>query len=65
MICYYELNLEPLKNVIKILPKKDNKMYNEEITTKTNSNKRIFNQFFKELGDVVDEGITFIKNLFS
>ncbi len=68
MICYYELNLEPLKNVIKILPKKeikDNKMYNEEITTKTNSNRSVFDQFFKELGDVVDEGITFIKNLFS
>ncbi len=44
MICYYDLNLEPLKNVIKIFSKKeikDNKVYNEEIITETNSNKGI------------------------
>ena len=65
MICYYDLSLEPIKKDINILSKKDNKMYNEEIITETNSNKGMFNQFFNELDDVVDEGISFIKNLFS
>ena len=46
MICYYDLSLEPIKKDIKILSKKDNKMYNEEISTETNSNKSMFNQFF-------------------